>query len=316
MEGRRSRGCGASRGRGVRQAQEPRNERETAAKQDCGPRVEAGDQVATAIQQMTNILTRLVDQQGQIPVNQPQNPEIGENRALERFQKFIPPKFLGRSNPDVAEQWFEAMINIFAALNYTEQRQYKDSEIEVSVSTYINLFQHLTWLDDQPNSFVKFLCFGSFGSFYGDQQNEIAHAIEHSGCQFLWSLRGAPPNMSRVCEYENPEEDMYKLDLSAGSASFEVPLAVWPMYAEQQMNAFLIVKDFGIAAEIKMDYKNDIMNENDVIVKSIEIEDGIRQLMQPDSEIRRKVKDLMEKESVEAVTDPIVFDAQLSLVGM
>ncbi|XP_027150302.1 anthocyanidin 3-O-glucosyltransferase 1-like [Coffea eugenioides] len=79
------------------------------------------------------------------------------------------------------------------------------------------------------------------------------------------------------------------------SVSFEVPVAMWPMYAEQQINAFLIVKDLGIAAEIKMDYNNDIMNENDVIVKSNEIEDGIRQLMQPDSEIRRKVKDLMEK---------------------
>ncbi|CDP17876.1 unnamed protein product [Coffea canephora] len=63
------------------------------------------------------------------------------------------------------------------------------------------------------------------------------------------------------------------------SESFEVPVAVWPMYAEQQMNAFLIVKDLGIAAKIKMEYKNDIMNENDVIVKSNEIEDGIRQLM-------------------------------------
>ncbi|XP_027150308.1 isoflavone 7-O-glucosyltransferase 1-like [Coffea eugenioides] len=85
------------------------------------------------------------------------------------------------------------------------------------------------------------------------------------------------------------------------SVSFEVPVAVWPMYAEQQMNAFLIVKDLGIAAEIKMDYKNDIMNENDVIVKSNEIEDGIRKLMQPDSEIRRKVKDLMENARIPLV---------------
>ncbi|XP_071929077.1 uncharacterized protein [Coffea arabica] len=121
MDGRRSRGRG--RGRGNKRAQEPREERETTAAQEQGPRVEPGDQMATAIQQMTNILTRLVDQQGQILVNQPPNPEIGEDRALERFQKFAPPKFLGGSDPDVVEQWLEAMINIFAALNYTEQRQ-------------------------------------------------------------------------------------------------------------------------------------------------------------------------------------------------
>ena len=104
MEGRRSRGRGVSRGRGTRQTQEPRKERETVTGQERGPRVEAGDQVATAIQQMTNILERLVDQQGQIPVNQPHNPEIGEDRALERFQKFVPPKFLGGPDPDVVEQ--------------------------------------------------------------------------------------------------------------------------------------------------------------------------------------------------------------------
>ena len=92
MEGRRSRGRG--RGRGVKRAQELREERETSVEQRQGPRVEAGDQMATAVQQMTNILARLVDQQGQMPVNQPQNPEIGEDKVLERFKKFVPPKFI------------------------------------------------------------------------------------------------------------------------------------------------------------------------------------------------------------------------------
>ena len=121
MDGRRSQGRG--RGRGTKRTPEPRAERETSAEQEQEPRVEAGDQMATAIQQMATILTRLVDQQGQMPVNQTQNPEIGEDRALERFQKFNPPKFLGGPDPDIAEQWVEAMVNIFTALNYTEQRQ-------------------------------------------------------------------------------------------------------------------------------------------------------------------------------------------------
>ena len=56
-------------------------------------------------------------------MNQPRNPEIGEDRALEQFQKFVPPKFLGGPDPEIAEQWLEAIINISAALNYTEQRQ-------------------------------------------------------------------------------------------------------------------------------------------------------------------------------------------------
>ena len=121
MEGRRSRG--RRRGRGTKRAQEPKEERETLAKQEHGPRIEIGDQMATAIQQMTNILARLVDQQSQMPMNQPQNLEIGEDGALERFKKFVPPKFVGGPDPDITEQWLETMINIFTALNYTEQRQ-------------------------------------------------------------------------------------------------------------------------------------------------------------------------------------------------
>ena len=76
--------------------------------------------MAMAIQRMTDILTRLVEQQGQGqgPVNQPRDPEIGEDKTLERFQKFFPPKFLGEPNPEIAEHWLEAMINTSVALNY------------------------------------------------------------------------------------------------------------------------------------------------------------------------------------------------------
>ncbi|CDP17653.1 unnamed protein product [Coffea canephora] len=102
---------------------EPREERGETVEPQPGPRVERGDQVATTIQQMTNILARLVEQQGQAPVNQPRDPEIGQDRALERFQKFFPPKFLRGPDPEEAERWLETMINIFAVLNYVEERQ-------------------------------------------------------------------------------------------------------------------------------------------------------------------------------------------------
>ena len=72
---------------------------------------------------MTNILARLVEQQGQVPVDHVRNPEIGEDMALERFQKFSPLKFFGRPDPETAEHWLETMVNIFAALNYAEEKQ-------------------------------------------------------------------------------------------------------------------------------------------------------------------------------------------------
>ena len=61
---------------------------------------------------MTNILARLIAQQGQTLVNQPKDPEIGQDRALQRFQKFSPPKFLGGPDLEVAKRWLETMNNI------------------------------------------------------------------------------------------------------------------------------------------------------------------------------------------------------------
>ncbi|XP_071921774.1 uncharacterized protein [Coffea arabica] len=63
------------------------------------------------------------EQQGQTPVNQSRDPEIGEDRVQERFQKFSPPKFLGGPDSEAVEWWLETIINIFATLNYTEERQ-------------------------------------------------------------------------------------------------------------------------------------------------------------------------------------------------
>nr|XP_027090374.1 uncharacterized protein LOC113711405 [Coffea arabica] len=46
-----------------------------------------------------------------------------EEQALERFLKFGPPKFYGGPEPKVAEGWWKRISDIFAALNYTEERQ-------------------------------------------------------------------------------------------------------------------------------------------------------------------------------------------------
>ncbi|CAI9754459.1 unnamed protein product [Fraxinus pennsylvanica] len=183
----------------------------------------------------------------------------------------------------------------------------------------------MKWLDEQPVSSVVFLCFGSMGYFNGDQVKEIAIALEQSGHRFLWSLRKPPPNdrFKYPSEYENPDEVLPEgfLQRTAGfgkvigwapqvavlshpsvggfvshcgwNSTLEsvwcgVPIAAWPMYAEQQVNAFELVKDLGIAVEIKMDY----MRGSGVIVEAEEIEKGIRSLMEPESEMRTRIKQM------------------------
>ena len=80
---------------------------------------------------------------------------------------------------------------------------------------------------------------------------------------------------------------------------FGVPIATWPLYSEQQLNAFEIVKELRLAVEIKNDYRgvafNSGMGDRINIVRAKEIETSLRKLMEPDSEIRDRVKEMSQK---------------------
>lgn len=191
----------------------------------------------------------------------------------------------------------------------------------------------IRWLDSQPHSSVVLLCFGSMGSFEEVQVKEIAYALERSGHRFVWSLRRppSPEKMEVAGDYEDPGVVLPEgfLERTAGvgkvigwapqvallahraiggfvshcgwnsmleSLWFGVPIAAWPMYAEQQMNAFEMVVELGLAVEIKMDYKKDMFSTEGktVVVTAEEIEGGIRRLME-DKEMRTKVKEMSEK---------------------
>lgn len=192
----------------------------------------------------------------------------------------------------------------------------------------------MTWLDDQPESSVVFLCFGSRGTFGEDQVKEIARALEQSGHRFLWSMRRPPSKdkFEKPSDYEDPTDvlpegfmdrtaDIGKVIGWAPQAAvlahpaiggfvshcgwnstlesiwFGVPIATWPMNAEQQFNAFGLVVELGLAVEIKMDYrKEDFVIENPTtVVSAQEIERGIRCLMEHNSEMRTRVKEMSEK---------------------
>nr|WJH18560.1 phenylpropanoid glycosyltransferase UGT23 [Artemisia annua] len=200
----------------------------------------------------------------------------------------------------------------------------------------------ITWLDDQPPCSVVFLCFGSMGCFDEVQVKEIAYGLERSGYRFVWSLRRPPlPSQSFKVLPDDfadpgavlpdgfldrtmgkgkligwaPQVSMLAHPAVGGFVShcgwnsmleslwFGVPVATWPIYTEQQMNAFEMVVELGLAVEIKMDYKNNVINpEGDmVIITADEIERGIRQLME-DNEVRAKVK-AMSKLSRASVTE-------------
>ncbi|XP_038898298.1 anthocyanidin 3-O-glucosyltransferase 2-like [Benincasa hispida] len=187
------------------------------------------------------------------------------------------------------------------------------------------------WLDNQPPLSVVFLCFGSRGCFSQTQVVEIANGLERSGVRFLWSLRRPPPPHKRFeapTDYADPDDVLpegfqervkgkgrvcgwvRQVDVLAHKAIggfvshcgwnsvlesiwHAVPLAAWPQYAEQQLNAFMLVRELGLAVEMKMDYHR----VGGSLVTADQIERVIRCLMNGNDagEMRKRMKEISKK---------------------
>ncbi|XP_047332607.1 anthocyanidin 3-O-glucosyltransferase 2-like [Impatiens glandulifera] len=199
----------------------------------------------------------------------------------------------------------------------------------------------IRWLDSQPKSSVIFLCFGSKGSFPDAQLKEIAYAIEKAGKRFLWSLR-RPSSTDKTTswitgDYEDPAQvlpegflertaeigrvigwapqvEVLSHEAVGGFVShcgwnsvlesvwFGVPTATWPIQAEQNMNAFFMVKEVGLSVDVKMDYSRShwkISDEDSSTVPATVIERALRQLMDENGEecleMRKRMKEMSYK---------------------
>ncbi|KZV40117.1 hypothetical protein F511_39833 [Dorcoceras hygrometricum] len=90
----------------------------------------------------------------------------------------------------------------------------------------------MKWLDFQPQSSMAFLCFGSRGTFEVPQVKEIAAALEIGGGGGFISH----------CGWNSTLESVWSA----------VPMATFPLSAEQQLNAFQLVKEFRMAEAIRV----------------------------------------------------------------
>ncbi|KVI08433.1 UDP-glycosyltransferase 43-like [Cynara cardunculus var. scolymus] len=185
------------------------------------------------------------------------------------------------------------------------------------------------WLDRQPSGSVVFLCLGSMGSLSRTQVREIATGLERTGYRFLWTLREpAKAKLELPNDYKEFDENLFPdgfIDRTAEtglvcgwapqvsvlaheaiggfvshcgwnsileSLWYGVPIATWPLYAEQQLNAFEMVKEIGLSVELRLDSRD----KSSDLVLAEEVERGVRELMDGrDGELRRKVKEMSEK---------------------
>ncbi|KAI3747260.1 hypothetical protein L6452_09713 [Arctium lappa] len=202
----------------------------------------------------------------------------------------------------------------------------------------------MEWLDRQPSGSVVFLCFGSMGSLSRAQLREIATGLERAGFRFLWVLREpAKTKLELPNDYEEVGENLFpdgfidrtaEMGLVCGWAPqvsvlahgaiggfvshcgwnsilesiwYGVPIATWPLYGEQQLNAFEMVKEVGLSVELRLDSRD----KGSDLVLAEEVERGVRELMDggDDGELRKKVKDMSEKSKKALMENGSSFEA-------
>ncbi|XP_076924210.1 UDP-glycosyltransferase 43-like [Bidens hawaiensis] len=205
----------------------------------------------------------------------------------------------------------------------------------------------IQWLDQQPDCSVVFLCFGSMGSMNRVQVREIATGLERAGYRFLWSLREpAKTSQELPNDYENIEESLFPdgfIDRTVErgfvcgwvsqvsvlahkaiggfvshcgwnsileSVYYGVPIATWPLYGEQHLNAFEMVKELELSVEIRLD------NDNNLVLAN-EVEKGVRELMYGgDGESRKKVKEKSVKSKKALMENGSSFQALENLLNV
>ncbi|OIT18900.1 PREDICTED: anthocyanidin 3-O-glucosyltransferase 2-like [Nicotiana attenuata] len=72
-----------------------------------------------------------------------------------------------------------------------------------------------------------------------------------------------------------------------------VPIGTWTLHSEQQMNAFQLVKEVGVAVAISLDYCERTKDQPMVTADAIEKE--ITELMEINTVVREKAKEMKEK---------------------
>ncbi|CAL5347721.1 unnamed protein product [Camellia sinensis] len=146
----------------------------------------------------------------------------------------------------------------------------------------------LDWLDLQPCQSVLYVSFGSAGTVSAKQITELAWGLELSQQRFIWVLRppmekGGPHDLNDCDDVANylpdgflsrthklglvvptwaPQEEILGhrsvggfLSHGGWNSSLEsilsgVPMIMWPLYAEQKMNAAMVVEELEVGVRV------------------------------------------------------------------
>ncbi|OVA00842.1 UDP-glucuronosyl/UDP-glucosyltransferase [Macleaya cordata] len=167
----------------------------------------------------------------------------------------------------------------------------------------------LKWLDNQPPGSVLFVSFGSGGTLSYEQLIELAYGLEMSEQRFLWVVK-SPNTTANASYFSHTSKDPFDflpegfMDrtngsgllvpswgpqnqiLSHGSTGgflshcgwnstlesvvYGVPMITWPLFAEQKMNAIMLVEEVRVALRPKAN-ENGLIGRGEIarVVKSL-----------------------------------------------
>ncbi|XP_073293770.1 anthocyanidin 3-O-glucosyltransferase 5-like [Primulina huaijiensis] len=168
------------------------------------------------------------------------------------------------------------------------------------------------WLDKQPNQSVLFVSFGSGGVLSAEQTRELAWGLELSQQRFLWVIRPPTKHgvddafftANGGAEYDHLPKGFLDRSKNIGilvpkwaqqveilahpsvggflshcgwnstleSITSGVPMIAWPLYAEQRLNATMLVEELGVAV------RPEVLPTKKVVGRE-EIEKMVRTLM-------------------------------------
>ncbi|XP_068656723.1 UDP-glycosyltransferase 83A1-like [Aristolochia californica] len=162
----------------------------------------------------------------------------------------------------------------------------------------------LSWLDQQQDSSVIYVAFGSFTIINQTQFDELASGLEHTGRPFLWVVR---PNLMSGSTVVYPENFLGRLadrgkivswapqqkvlahpavacflshcgwNSTTEGLSNGVPFLCWPYFGDQFLNKKYICDVWNIGIELKPD-ENGIITRGEVqkMVKDLLCDEGIK----------------------------------------
>ncbi|XP_054779535.1 hydroquinone glucosyltransferase-like [Prosopis cineraria] len=210
--------------------------------------------------------------------------------------------------------------------------------------------QCLKWLDNQPPNSVLYVSFGSGGTLSQEQLNELALGLEMSNHKFLWATR-APNEFSSsayLCAQKEdpldylpegfhertkdrglvvpswaPQIEVLKHKSTGGflthsgwnstleSVFYGKPMIVWPLFAEQRMNAVMLTEELKIAARPKEN------ENNNGIVEKEEVSRIVKSVMEGDEgkEINRRIQ-VFKNDAVKALGKDGSFTRTLTSLAL